>query len=1053
MALFVGGVLQPAGAYNSSNSSWLTGTGSINAGSGLAPANTYYWDGPNTGGIGNARGEDGAGTWDTTTTANWDKGYVAREPWNNATGDTAKAVFSGPGGTATVDGAITVKDIVFDGSNSHTIAGGTLNFAPGGSISNSDNRVNQTITSEIIGSPAVNIKDYGAGNQYQGFIFAPDSGTQTLGNVLNPNNTGNTDKSGITLGGSTTGNSVASISFAGDDHYAAVYKEGSGTWTVGNVDTGIIYVNAGNLVAAGTIKTYYQHLLLNGGVFHYNNPGAYASGRFMMQGGSLDNTSGAPITAYYNVPQTWTASGFTFIGSNGANSDLNLGTGAVTLSGSPTVTIQNPATTLTIGGVIADGSNTYGLTKAGAGTLVLAGANTYKGDTTVSEGTLSLSQAYLSDAAALYIATGATLNLTYGETDTVLALLVNGVLQPAGIYDSSTSTWLTGSGSIYTNGGLVRAGTYNWDGPTTGGIGNGKSEGGAGAWSTSNANWDKGFLARDGWNNTTGDTAKAVFSGTGATVTLGEAITLKEIVFAGSSSYTISGGTLNFAPNGWISVTYQNAKHTITSAITGSPVVRVINGTTYEGLTFAPTSGTVTLGTCTIYDDPVGGDKAGFHLAGTTTGNSASKVTFEVSSDHYGTLYKDGAGTWTVGDVDIGIVQINAGTLIANGTIRVYYQNMNLNAGSVLCYNNAGAVYTKFVLNGGSLDNTSGTAITTSTTNPSQTWQANFIFIGSKGAASDLNLGTGAVTLSATRQVTVQDPATTLTVGGIISGATFGLTKAGNGTLALSGNNAYTGATTVSAGKLTIASTGTINTTSAVNIGAGNFNYNSATTLSKGVFFTGAGGTLSGAGTIAAYVEVTAGNTLAPGNSAGTLTVNNNLAMKADSIYQWEFDGTNADKVVVTGNLTLYSGWKVTLAGSGGVPIGQYPLFTYDTLVGFTPPASIDYGTTGWPIAMVANDPALKQVYLTFAMPGDTNNDFVVDAADYITVKKNFGQAVTKGTNGDFNGNSTVDWNDLAILMTKFGTRTFAPGVTPEPATLGLLALGALGLLRRRRRA
>jgi two-component system NtrC family sensor kinase len=65
-----------------------------------------------------------------------------------------------------------------------------------------------------------------------------------------------------------------------------------------------------------------------------------------------------------------------------------------------------------------------------------------------------------------------------------------------------------------------------------------------------------------------------------------------------------------------------------------------------------------------------------------------------------------------------------------------------------------------------------------------------------------------------------------------------------------------------SGGKLTIASAGTINFSSGVSIGTGEFNYNSATALSKSVSFSGAGGILSGTGTITPAVTVAAGNTL-----------------------------------------------------------------------------------------------------------------------------------------------------------------------------------------------
>src|SRR4029077_18849597 len=91
----------------------------------------------------------------------------------------------------------------------------------------------------------------------------------------------------------------------------------------------------------------------------------------------------------------------------------------------------------------------------------------------------------------------------------------------------------------------------------------------------------------------------------------------------------------------------------------------------------------------------------------------------------------------------------------------------------------------------------SGGAITLSNNN-AQAWNADFAFTGTQ----NLNLGTGAVTLGASRTVTVNG--STLTVGGVISGSGFSLTKAGSGTLTLSGANTYTGGTTLNAGTLNI---------------------------------------------------------------------------------------------------------------------------------------------------------------------------------------------------------------------------------------------------------
>lgn len=100
-----------------------------------------------------------------------------------------------------------------------------------------------------------------------------------------------------------------------------------------------------------------------------------------------------------------------------------------------------------------------GLTKNGAGTLTLSVANTYTGPTKVNAGTLSLAAASLDDAADVEIASGATLNLTSGVTDTVDELIYNGAAQSPGVYGSLASTaqykvpFITGTGTLtVTNG-------------------------------------------------------------------------------------------------------------------------------------------------------------------------------------------------------------------------------------------------------------------------------------------------------------------------------------------------------------------------------------------------------------------------------------------------------------------------------------------------------------------------------------------------------------------------------------------------------------------------
>lgn len=85
------------------------------------------------------------------------------------------------------------------------------------------------------------------------------------------------------------------------------------------------------------------------------------------------------------------------------------------------------------------------------------------------------------------------------------------------------------------------------------------------------------------------------------------------------------------------------------------------------------------------------------------------------------------------------------------------------------------------------------------------------------------------------------------------------------------------------------------------------------------------------------------------------------------------------------------------------------------------------------------------------APDADTNGDGVVDAADYIILKRNMGQSANSGPSyGDFDNSGTTDWDDLQTLISGMGAGGGVSSV-PEPATLGLLALGALAAIRRRR--
>ncbi len=386
------------------------------------------------------------------------------------------------------------------------------------------------------------------------------------------------------------------------------------------------------------------------------------------------------------------------------------------------------------------------------------------------------------------------------------------------------------------SGATPSTGTRYWDGPNAGGIGDGASAGGSGTWNTTTENWDQEFgVNRMAWDNANLDTA--VFGGAAGTVTLGEAITAGGI--ESSVAYTISGAntlTMDVA-SGTPEINVTANTLSVSSVIEGNKGILKSGGGTLVMTGANDFSGGFTLGAGTVTVSSQSGVLGsgtitfnGGQLRANSNGQSATFSNPLVWNGNYSiSRGSTGTATWTFdgnitmnnaitvthsdntittlfnGDISDGgnnrqlILAGNTGfiTLAGNNT---HGGGTRLNSGT-LRINSATALGTgTLAIHGGSIDNVSGSALALADNN-TQAWNGNFTFVGS----NPLHLGTGAVTINNNRTVTVT--ASTLTVGGNIgqSGGMRSLTKAGNGTLRLDGENgSYAGANNINGGTLEV---------------------------------------------------------------------------------------------------------------------------------------------------------------------------------------------------------------------------------------------------------
>ena len=243
------------------------------------------------------------------------------------------------------------------------------------------------------------------------------------------------------------------------------------------------------------------------------------------------------------------------------------------------------------------------------------------------------------------------------------------------------------------------------------------------------------------------------------------------------------------------------------------------------------------------------------------------------------------------------------------------------------------------------------------------------------------------------------------------------------------------------------------------------------------------GGTVSGTGTVMGEV-LSQGDLIPGGNDGiGTLTFPGSLDQLADGTLKIEL-GDNSDRsdlqhdrllvegaMSIAGRLEVFttddyvqpepgSSDRFTIVRAENGLIGEIDEYFFDGVelerdfpLASDPRAFRDHIEDGQFISVSylnLNSFSLRNYQ---AVPGDANGDGEVAIDDFLELSRNFNRDGLDWTGGDFNGDGAVTVSDFLDLSKNFGTVARAAAV-PEPSTslLGTLSLGALLLLRRRRR-
>jgi autotransporter-associated beta strand protein len=256
-------------------------------------------------------------------------------------------------------------------------------------------------------------------------------------------NTGILNLNGGLLEATGVGTGAGVLNFNGGTLQAAV-----GSSAFMNLNSAYVYSGGAVIDNNGNAITFAQPLLAPAGngvhaVAGFTGGAGYIAPPIVIVTNGVGDTTGTGATAIAQInPATGTVT------------NVVITCPGVNYTATPTFLVSGGGATTpaTVTGNAPTANASGGVTFIGPGSTSMTGSNTYTGNTTVNAGTVILAQPCLAAGSTVSIASGAFLQLDFATTNTVTALVLGGVSQPTGVYNSTTGApYIIGTGSIEVN--------------------------------------------------------------------------------------------------------------------------------------------------------------------------------------------------------------------------------------------------------------------------------------------------------------------------------------------------------------------------------------------------------------------------------------------------------------------------------------------------------------------------------------------------------------------------------------------------------------------------